>query len=140
LFDHPLGPGPLTPTPLPPGERGGGEGFRPDGGEIIFNLPNGLQGYLLVDGQGRRINEGPTKIVSVKNRPDPTVINGISCMTCHARGMIEKADQIRGHVEKNPSSFNDDEIRLTRALYPPENEMTALLRRDAERFLKAVAA
>ena len=78
--------------------------FVHDGGEIIFNLPNGLQAYLLVNGKGRRIDEGPTKIVSVKNRPDPTVINGISCMTCHARGMIDKADQVRAHAEKNAAA------------------------------------
>jgi tetratricopeptide (TPR) repeat protein len=128
LFDHPLGPGP-------------DEGhFRQDGGEIIFNLPNGLQAYLLVDGKGRRIDEGPTKIVSVKNRPDPTVINGISCMTCHARGTIDKADQVRAHAEKNASAFADDDLKAVRTLYPPEADFRALLKEDAERFRKAVEA
>ena len=28
--------------------------FTQDGGEIIFNLPNGLQGYLIVDASGER--------------------------------------------------------------------------------------
>src|SRR5262249_59570863 len=42
LFARPLGPG--------------GEGVRPDGGEIIFNLPNGLQGHVLTDAQGRRLD------------------------------------------------------------------------------------
>src|SRR5262249_9411092 len=36
LFESPLGPG-------------GPNGFQHDGGEIIFNLPNGLQAYMLVD-------------------------------------------------------------------------------------------
>ena len=40
------------------------QAFEHDGGEIIFNLPNGLQGYLLVDGKGERIDEGPIEIVS----------------------------------------------------------------------------
>ena len=31
--------------------------FTHDGGEVIFNLPNGLQGYYLVDGSGLRLNE-----------------------------------------------------------------------------------
>jgi tetratricopeptide (TPR) repeat protein len=128
LFDHPLGPGP-------------GDGhFRQDGGEIIFNLPNGLQAYLLVNGKGERIDEGPTKIVSVKNRPDPTVINGISCMTCHARGMIDKADQVRAHAEKNATAFGADDLKAIRALYPPEADFRALLKADAERFRKAVEA
>jgi tetratricopeptide (TPR) repeat protein len=128
LFDHPLGPGP---------EDGR---FRHDGGEIIFNLPNGLQAYLLVNGKGERIDEGPTKIVRVKNRPDPTVINGVSCMTCHARGMIDKADQVRAHADKNVAAFADDDLKTIRALYPPEADFRTLLRADAERFRKAVEA
>jgi tetratricopeptide (TPR) repeat protein/mono/diheme cytochrome c family protein len=128
LFDRPLGPG------------SGDDEFRQDGGEIIFNLPNGLQAYLLVDGKGRRIDEGPTKIVSVKNRPDPAVINGVSCMYCHARGMIDKADQLRAHAEKNADAFGEARLKAVRALYPPEADFRALLKEDAERFRKAVEA
>ena len=58
LFEHPLGPGTADAE------------FKHDGGEIIFTLPNGLQGYLLVDGQGKRIDKGPTTIVSDPKRPD----------------------------------------------------------------------
>src|SRR5438552_2871291 len=66
LFAHPLGPGKDADL------------FKQDGGEIIFNLPNGLQAYMLVDGKGNRIDQGPTSIVSVKNRPDPTATHGLS--------------------------------------------------------------
>jgi tetratricopeptide (TPR) repeat protein len=128
LFAHPLGPG------------DGEDAFRHAGGEIIFHLPNGLQGYLLVDGAGRRIDKGPTEIVSVKNRPDPTVINGVSCMLCHSRGMIDKADQVRAHAEKNPGAFADEDLKAVRALYPPEAEFRELLRQDAERFRRAAEA
>jgi serine/threonine-protein kinase len=38
--------------------------FRHDGGEIIFNLPNGLQGYMLVKGNDERIDEGPIDVVN----------------------------------------------------------------------------
>jgi tetratricopeptide (TPR) repeat protein len=126
LFEHPLGPGTSA------------RQFQQDGGEIIFNLPNGLQAYLLINGKGERIDEGPTKIVSVKNRPDPTVINGVSCMFCHARGMIDKSDQIRAHVEKNAAAFSDTETQLVRGLYPAESYFRALLQQDAERFRRAV--
>ena len=37
--------------------------FIHDGSEIIFNLPNGLQAYLLVDAGGNRLNAAPIKIV-----------------------------------------------------------------------------
>ncbi|HEV3257913.1 MAG TPA: tetratricopeptide repeat protein [Gemmataceae bacterium] len=128
LFAHPLGPGPDDTA------------FRHDGGEIIFNLPNGLQAYMLVDGTGKRIDEGPSKIVSIRNRQDPTVFNGVSCMLCHARGMIDKADQVRAHVEKNPSAFTDADARAIRALYRPAAEFKALLQKDAEHFRKAAEA
>jgi tetratricopeptide (TPR) repeat protein len=128
LFAHPLGPG--TEDGL----------FRHDGGEIIFSLPNGLQVYLLVDGQGNRINEGPIQIVSVKNQADPRVINGVSCMFCHARGMIDKSDEIRSHVAKNADAFAEAEAKTILALYPPEKDFKSLLQKDAERFRRAVEA
>ena len=40
------------------------------GGEMIFNLPNGLQGYYLADAAGRRIDAGPTAIVTDKFAED----------------------------------------------------------------------
>jgi tetratricopeptide (TPR) repeat protein/mono/diheme cytochrome c family protein len=126
LFAHPLGPG------------DGEQHFQHDGGEIIFNLPNGLQGYLLVDGKGRRIDKGPTAVVSDPKRPDRAVENGLSCMSCHAKGLIEKNDQIRGHVLKNPSAFAQADLESVKALYVPTDELTALIRKDAKRFQDAV--
>jgi tetratricopeptide (TPR) repeat protein len=128
LFAYPLGPA---------SEEGR---FRHDGGEIIFNLPNGLQAYLLVDRQGRRLDEGPIQIVSVKNQADPRVINGVSCMFCHARGMIDKRDEIRPHVAKNSQAFSEADARIVRALYPPEKDFQALVQADAERFRRAAEA
>jgi tetratricopeptide (TPR) repeat protein len=127
LFAHPLGPG-----------NGAGD-FRHDGGEIIFNLPNGLQAYLLVNGTGRRIDKGPTAIVSDPRRPDRAVENGLSCMSCHARGLIEKNDQVREHVLKNARAFTREDVDSVTALYPPREKFTELLRADAERFQEAVA-
>jgi len=128
LFAHPLGPG------------NDESSFRQDGGEIIFHLPNGLLAFLLVNGQGRRLDEGPVQFVSVKSKSDPRVINGVSCMFCHSRGLIDKADQIRGHVLKNPQAFPDIDIKTILALYPGEKRFSALLAEDTERFQRAVQA
>ena len=38
--------------------------FTHDGGEVIFNLPNGLQGYYLVNASGFRLDDAPINIVS----------------------------------------------------------------------------
>ncbi len=127
LFEHPLGP------------AAGETSFAHAGGEMIFHLPNGLHGYLLTDGSGRRIDKGPVEIVSDPKRPDQRVETGISCMSCHVRGLIPKADQIRAHVEKNPNAFPRAVLEEVRALYPPKARLQALLDEDNARYLKALA-
>jgi hypothetical protein len=128
LFERPLGPG--------TDERS----FRHVGGEIIFNLPNGLQGYMLVKGNGQRIDKGPTEVVSDPKRPDRAVENGLSCMSCHSRGINPKADQIRAHVLANRKAFGNEEVDSILALYPEAEAFKGLQRKDAERFEKAAAA
>jgi mono/diheme cytochrome c family protein len=125
IFDHPLGPAP------------GQNSFQQAGGEIIFRLPNGLQGYMLVDGNGRRVDRAAIEIVSDPKRPDKFVEAGVSCMSCHVRGLIHKADQVRAHVEKNPTAFSPEDIDTVKALYPPEARFKELLDRDAGRFARA---
>ena len=38
--------------------------LKPAGGEVIFHLPNGLQGYALADAAGNRLEAAPTEIVT----------------------------------------------------------------------------
>ncbi len=127
LFAHPLGPG--------DDERS----FHHDGGEIIFTLPNGLQAFMLADGRGNRIDKGPLAIVSDPKRPDRAVANGVSCMSCHARGLIDKHDQVRDHVLKNPGAFAGTTRDTILAFYPPRERFSALVREDTRRFKEAVA-
>jgi hypothetical protein len=128
LFAHPLGPGAADGC------------FAADGGEIIFSLPNGLHAFMLVDARGRRLDKGPLAIVSDPRRPDRAVENGVSCMSCHSRGLIPKSDQVRAHAESNPESFSPAEADTIRALYPPHAILRASFDRDNERFRKAVVA
>jgi hypothetical protein len=124
LFEHPLGPG------------GDSQYFQHDGGELIFTLPNGLQGYMLVDGRGHRLDKGPIEIVSDPKRPDKSVTNGVSCMSCHYTGVIAKADEIRTVVSANRNAFeNADDIL---ALYREPRELDAALNEDAKRFAAAM--
>ncbi len=126
LFAYPLGPGFTENT------------FQHAGGEMIFHLPNGLHGYMLVTADGRRLDKGPVNIVSDPKRPDRAVEAGLSCMNCHARGYIPKADQIRTHVEKNAAAFSKADQELIKSLYAPEAKMKGLMDEDNERFLKAL--
>src|SRR3954452_17650015 len=115
IFAYPLGPGL------------GENGFQHAGGEAIFNLPNGLQGYVLINAANARINKGPTEIVSDPKRPDRAVEAGLSCMNCHARGIIQKDDQIRAHAGKTRRASARRDADLAEALHPPAKKMRELM-------------
>jgi len=113
------------------------QAFLHDGGEILFHLPNGLLGALLVDGKDNRIDEGPIQVVSDPTRTSgtPAIVNGVSCLSCHVRGVIPFRDTIReGHALSGKARDKVED------LYPPRQKMDELLRRDEQRFLTAVRA
>jgi serine/threonine-protein kinase len=116
------------------------DGFTEAGSEIIFSLPNGMQGYMVVKGDGTRLDEAPIAIVQDKNAEDGIVRNGISCMGCHSSGMIGKEDDLRWEIDQGEgeADFTQDELDAIRALYPAREEMNSLLKLDGDRFNLAV--
>ncbi len=127
---HPLGPdGVLSGV--------GAQSFVHDGGEIIFNLPNGMQGYLLADGLGNRIPVGPIDVVFNRSGTgkEAQIINGISCASCHEFGMKDEntADTIRAGIEGLPPAARD----IVRRLYAEPNVFRRDLDEDTERFMRA---
>ncbi len=128
LFKFPLGPV-FAANPYPD------QAFTHAGGESIFSLPNRLQAYMLVNRQGKRINEGPPEIVFDANDSsgNSTIISGMSCMGCHRNGMIVFQDRIR-----EGAAVADLPRRKVERLFPAETELTALLKRDEAQFLRAL--
>lgn len=112
--------------------------LHPAGGEFIFNLPNGLQGYFLANGLGARVELAPTEIVNDKLAEDKIVRNGLACMRCHDRGMKELYDAVRPALERLPGSPGFDK-RVALQLYPEQAVIDELLKIDRERFLGAMA-
>lgn len=112
--------------------------FERDGGEVIFNLPNGLQGYYVADGFGNRIDVAPTDIVSNPAASDPAVRNGLSCIGCHTEGMKDFEDGVRSVVEQtaNPTFDKDHALRL----YVEQSVMDNLLVQDTSRYRLALEA
>ena len=110
--------------------------FKHDGGEIIFNLPNGLQAYYLSTASGNRLDAAPIKIVSNAGARDPVVHNGLSCMGCHTEGMKTFEDQVRPAIEqvRNPPYNKEQVLRL----YAKKSEMKSLVRVDTERYRQAI--
>ncbi len=110
--------------------------FERDGGEVIFNLPNGLQAYYISDALGNRIDVAPTEIVSNPAASDPAVRNGISCIGCHTEGMKEFEDEVRAVIEQteNPSYDKAQALRL----YTEKAETDRLVREDTQRYRDAL--
>ena len=131
---------PLGPTELPAAQPGTGFAalaFAHDGGEVIFTLPNGLHGYLLLDGAGDRIDEGPIAVVgdSQQTAGTPAIVNGVSCFACHDRGVIDLADDLRGGA----AVFGAAET-LVRRLHPSHPVMDGLIDAARAEYVRALTA
>ena len=110
--------------------------FSQDGGEVIFNLPNGLQAYLIVDRDGIRLDAAPISIVSNPAVADPTVRTGLSCIGCHTKGIQTFEDEVRAVVEQADNPPFNKERALD--LYVEKTEMDDLVAEDIERFRAAL--
>jgi len=112
------------------------QAFEHAGGEIIFNLPNGLQGYLLINNKDERIDEGPTEIVRDKTETSGSVavVTGISCMSCHQHGMLK---DFKDGVRLGARSKGEARDKV-RKLYSEPGTMTKLLEEDEARFLNGL--
>ncbi len=110
--------------------------FSQDGGEIIFNLPNGLQAYFIVDREGIRIDAAPISIVSNPAVADPTVRTGLSCIGCHTKGMQTFEDEVRAVVEQADNPPFNKERALE--LYVEKSVMDELVTEDMNRFRVAL--
>ena len=110
--------------------------FTADGGEVVFNLPNGLQGYYITNATGFRLDDAPINIVSNPAASDPTVRNGLSCFGCHTEGMKTFDDEVRSVIADDATPAYDKAQVLR--LYVPQAEIDALVQEDMERYRGAL--
>ena len=139
-FANERGAGDLIRNPLGPPEANYRRAFQHDGGEIIWSLPNGLQGYLLSTAKGAVIPRGPTGIVKDPDGPQGAVMNGVSCMRCHSAGMRQpkggEANVASTHRQAH-DALDDAEQRLFDRLYADAGALTRQLNDDGARFKAA---
>jgi mono/diheme cytochrome c family protein len=130
LFRFPLGPRDLSGNAF--GEQAG---FEADGGEIIWQLPNGFQGYLIIDGQGQRIDRAPVDIVRdlTETAGSPVVNNGISCLGCHKTGMQSYENALLEGAGLAPEAR--DKVDL---LYRRPEDMNQVVEADRQKFSQTV--
>jgi mono/diheme cytochrome c family protein len=95
--------------------------FENAGGEVIFTLPNGLQGYMLVNAVGTRIDAAPLEIVRDPRRRNAVVETGISCFGCHGSPGILRprtTDDVPVYSDTHIADFLGRELDEIAATYP----------------------
>lgn len=130
FFEYPLGPVDAYGPEL---------AFNHDGGESIFTLPNGFHAYYLNTADGARLNVGPTAIVRDTDYPDGTgeVVNGISCISCHSKGIRLNDDDVR-EVAMGNLSLSSSARQTISAIYPGKDVVNEYFQRDMEAFLNTL--
>jgi hypothetical protein len=78
-------------------------GVKADAKELIANLPNGMQFYLLLDGKGKRLDKALADAALDNRGPlrERQVWNGVlSCAKCHLSegGIIEADERVRARM------------------------------------------
>ncbi|MEO8179557.1 MAG: hypothetical protein ABI895_12060 [Deltaproteobacteria bacterium] len=115
LFDDPLG--------AARGER-----------EIVFSLPNGLQGHILADGNGRV--RASSDVLADRSESDGRAHIATSFFASRAGG-VELEDEVRAFVQANPGNFNAAERAAILAAYPSAAQLQQLLASDRDSFFNA---
>jgi len=112
--------------------------FKFTGGEAIFNLPNGFQGYYVAAANGNRLAEAPVGIVIDPAQNNGTVTNGASCHSCHNAGMITFTDTVRQFVLENKTIFDNDTFEAVLNQYPTAQVFQDAMDRDSELHVRSV--
>ncbi len=113
-------------------------GFAFNGGEAIYNLPNGMQAYYATNDDGDRAVEVPVNIVIDPAQNNGVVTNAASCHSCHNSGMIPFKDTVRQYVESNPLAFDAETYEGVMEQFPQQPDFDRVVEEDSERHLAAV--
>lgn len=113
--------------------------FQENGGELIFNLDNGLQGYYVINAAGVRQDKAPNNIVQDPRSRDGAVETGISCMNCHQEdGQLPKFDEVRDFALA--TGANAATIESVLGIYSTQADLKDVFDRDQNLYRTARAA
>jgi serine/threonine-protein kinase len=113
--------------------------FTAAGGEMIWGLPNGLQGYMVTTSAGDRLDAAPTEIVTDRFASDQTVRNGLACIRCHDNGGIKRLrDDVRPVLERFKGESPQFDKNHALDLYVERNRLEELLDKDSRRYADAL--
>ncbi len=78
--------------------------MKSDAKEVIFSLPNGLLGFAVFDGKGKRLDKADGDVAANRRSRfrDTQVRTAYHCIACHLpdRGWIEVDDEVRSLATK----------------------------------------
>lgn len=131
-----------------------GSPLQAQAGEVIWTLPNGLQGYAIW-GAGNELNRDAFTFVVVDPRRGGSLnryafrlgegtswrlLNGASCMSCHAEGLNRAQDDMRPYLARNRDRFDAPTLARLERLYPGSDVMKAQIEKDRAIFAEAMRA
>jgi hypothetical protein len=173
-LDQSGGPDMLKTTPLSYGGTGPGgysfsgqitlndagaleDGLQAEASEIIWSLPNGLQGYMIGGaGDEQRVDAFTFVVVDPRRGgakqndtvvPRPSsgtqgnwrLLEAASCHGCHDDGMNRAPDGMLPYIAANPTKFDSATVARVQTLYPGTDKMSTWIEGDRNRFAAAVA-
>lgn len=115
--------------------------FKFTAGEVIWTLPNGLQGYALFDEFGVRQDFAPIAagiVADTRSPLDPQIDNAIDCHRCHSKGILPSVDEIRDHVLRNGDQFTANDRQIILQLYKDTSANNAAFQLDNRTFKAAM--
>jgi hypothetical protein len=120
--------------------------------EIMYVLPNGMQGYALFDGEGNLLEKGADDVVSDHTIPEPETTElqaGISCISCHGtkgrgnQGWIDFDNRallqlFKGDISQVNQAIADTQDRATGLYSNNKLDVAILLGRLRQDYSRAV--
>lgn len=116
----------------------GEDAFAHDLNALIFSLPNGMNAFYLADEEGKRLDAAPPDILFDDTHPRQPVITGLSCMSCHVKGVRGASDEVRENM-RVMGQFSATERDRVMEIYVPEDELDSNVREDRNRYARAAA-
>jgi hypothetical protein len=118
--------------------------------EMIFSLPNGLQGYFIGGANNQiRVDAFPFIVTDPRRgglrngafgfggSPE-RLLTPASCMACHMDGMNRTNDDMEPYIAANPGKFDAPTLARLKQLYPGNEVVRANIERDKEIYTKAM--
>ncbi len=103
--------------------------------EIVFSLPNGLQGHILADANGRVRSNSNVLIDALES--DRKAHIATSFFRSRAAG-VQLEDELRDFVRQNPRNFAAAERAAIRAAFPRQRELQQILAADNAIYSRAL--